>query len=218
MRSLPEGARGRLLVAVLIVILAGACSSQDPSPSPSDASPLAIPEPGRPFDAATILDAMRGSRRPGGVPDQLETEPIAAELAQRIWTIDGEPWATISVGASCGPVRCTVDVAGSRPGSLGDDSYAFEVIPEGEAVAPLSTDLRSMPPEVAAILDRLAREAEPQIGRAGLALTSARWLPPPDHETFELSYRSGNEEGFCELELSLDVASGEVETRSANGC
>jgi len=214
---LPEAARGRLIATVVIGMLASACSSPGPSPSPSEA-PLAIPEPGRPFDAATILEAMRASRRPGGVPDQLQTDAIAAELAQRIWTIDGEPWTTMSVGGSCGPVRCTLDVAGSRSGSPGEDLYAFEIIPAAGEVAPLSADLRSLPPDVAAILDRLAREAEAAIGRDGLALASARWLPPPDHETFELSYRSGNEEGFCELELSLNVESGAVERRSANGC
>lgn len=161
---------------------------------------------------------MRGSRRPGGVPDQLETDAIAAELAQQLWTIDGEPWTAMSIGASCGPVRCTLDVSGSRTGSLGDDLYAFEIIPAGPEMAPTSTDLRSLPPDVAAVLDRLARESDARIGRDGLALASAEWLPPPDHETFELSYRSGNEEGFCELELALDVVTGEVETLSDSGC
>lgn len=193
-----------------------ACSSPGPSPDAADA--LAIPEPGRPFDAATILEAMRESRRPGGVPDQLETDAIAAELAQRLWTIDGEPWTTMSIGASCGPVRCTLDVSGSRQSSLGDDLYAFEIIPAAGEVAPISTDLRSLPPDVGAVLDRMAREAEPRIGPAGLVLASVRWLPPPDHESFQLSYRSGNEEGFCELELALDVASGEAETLSDSGC
>ena len=194
-----------------------ACSSPGPSPDASDEA-LAIPEPGRPFDSATILEAMRGSRRPGGVPDQLETDPIAAAIAQRLWTIDGEPWTTMSIGASCGPVRCTLDVSGSRAGSLGDDLYGFEIIPAGDEVAPISTDLRSLPPDVGAVLDRMAREAEARIGRDGLILASIRWLPPPDHESFHLSYRSGNEEGFCELELDLDVTSGETETLSANGC
>lgn len=194
-----------------------ACSSPGPSPDASDDN-LAIPEPGRPFDAATLLEAMRGSARPGGVPDQLETDAIAGALAERLWTIDGEPWTTMSIGASCGPVRCTLDVAGSRSGSLGDDLYAFEIIPAGDEIAPISTDLRSLPPDLAATLDRLAREAEPRIGRDTLALASARWLPPPDNGTFQLSYRSGNEEGFCELELGLDVSSGEAETLSANGC
>ena len=161
---------------------------------------------------------MGESRRPGGVPDQLETDAIAATLAQRIWTVDGEPWATIAIGASCGPVRCTLDVAGSRSGALADDLYAFEIIPASGEVTTLSTDLRSIPAEVAAALDRLARAAEPAIERDGLALASARWLPPPDNDRFDLSYRSGDEEGSCELELSLDATTAAVDVRSARGC
>jgi len=212
----------RAALTLGLALLAGCTQAPPPDASTrepsSSGSLVALPEPGRPLDGGTILEAMRGSRRPGGVPDQLETDAIAETLAQRIWTIDGEPWATMSVGGSCGPVRCTLDVAGSLPGSLGEDLYAFEIIPASGQVAPLSTDLRSLPPELVAILDRLARGAEPAIGRDGLALASARWLPPPDHETFELSYRSGNEEGSCELELSLNAESGAVEQRSADGC
>ncbi|MCA1587315.1 MAG: hypothetical protein LC744_01130 [Chloroflexi bacterium] len=52
----------------------------------------------------------------------------------------------------------------------------------------------------------------------GLAVASVRWLPPLDHETFELSYRSGNEDGSCELELSLGVTSAALEVLSARGC
>lgn len=217
MHWVPEATRLRLIVAVVAGVLASGCSS--PGPSGSPAGPAAdVPEPGRPYGAATILEAMRGSSRPGGVPDQLETDAIAATLAQRIWTVDGEPWATISIGASCGPVRCTLDVAGSRSGALGDDLYAFEIIPASGEVATLSADLRSIGPEVVAVLDRLARAAEPAIERDGLALASARWLPPPDNETFELSYRSGNEEGSCELELSLNAATGAVDVGGARGC
>ena len=161
---------------------------------------------------------MRESRRPGGVPDQLETDAIAAALADRLWTIDGEPWETMSIGASCGPVRCTLDVSGSHAEALGDDLYAFEIIPAGDEVAPISTDLRSIPPDVGAVLDRMARDAEARISRDGLVLASVRWNPPPAHEGFQLSYRSGNEEGSCELELALDVGTEATETLSADGC
>lgn len=217
MHWVPEAARRRLIaVAVAVGVLASGCSSPGPSDTASD-TPRVVPEPGRPFDSTTILEAMRASRRPGGVPDQLETDGIAVTLAQRIWTVDGEPWATVSIGGSCGPVRCTLDVAGSRPGS-GEDLYVFEIIPASGEVAPLSTNLSSIPPELVAVLDALARAAEPAIERDGLTLATARWLPPPAIDRFELSYRSGNEEGSCELELSLDAASGAAEVRSARGC
>lgn len=177
-----------------------------------------LPVPGRPLDAVTILDDMRESRRPGGVPDQLETNAIAAAVAERIWTLDGEPWTAMSIGGSCGPVRCTLEVGGSRAGSLGEDLWLFEVIPASGEVALLDADLRSMPVEVARVLDRLARAADARIDRDDLLLVSARWLPPPDDATFELSYRSGNEEGSCELELTVDVGSGEVDAEQATGC
>jgi hypothetical protein len=194
-----------------------ACSSADSSPEASDDT-IEIARPGRPFDAATILEAMRVSRRPGGVPEQLQTDAIAGAVADQLWTIDGERWTTMSIGASCGPVRCTLDVSGSRTASLGDDLYAFEIIPAADAVAPISTDLRALPPDVGAALDGMAREAEARINGDGLVLASVRWNPPPDQRTFQLSYRSGNEEGSCELELALDVATGEAETLSAAGC
>jgi len=152
--------------------------------------------PGQPFDPATVLDAMRDSRRPDGVPDQLETDAIAAALAERIWTIDGQPWTTMSAGGSCGPVRCTLEISGSRAGGQGEDLWIFEVIPAGGEVAVIETNLRSVPSETADAVDRLARAADPRIDDAGLLLVSVRWLPPPDDETFELSYRSGNEEGL----------------------
>ena len=217
MHWVPEAASLRLILAVATGVLVGACSSPGPAGSPTSSAPD-VPEPGRPYDAGSILEAMRESRRPGGVPDQLETDAIAATLAERIWTVDGAPWGTMAIGASCGPVRCTLDVAGSHSGSLGDDLYAFEIIPASGEVATLSADLRSIGPEVAAVLDRLARAAEPTIERDGLALASARWRPPPDSETFDLSYRTGAEEGSCELELSLNAATGAVESRTAIGC
>ena len=65
--------------------------SGGPSPSERVIPGLALPQPGPAFDAATLLDAMRTSRRPGGVPDQLETA-IAATLAETLWTYGGEPW------------------------------------------------------------------------------------------------------------------------------
>ncbi len=205
----------------LIGLLTVACSVATPSPVPT-ASPsgelVDLPVPGRPFDAATILDGMRDSRRPGGVPDQLETDAIVAAVADLVWTLDGEPWTTMSIGGSCGPVRCTLDVGGTRSGSLGEDLWILEVIPASGEVAVLDADLRSMPAEAARVLDRLARAADARIDRDDLLLVSARWLPPPADGTFELSYRSGNEEGSCVLELTVDVGSGEVDVEQATGC
>ena len=124
------------LVAVLLVAC-GAPTSEtsppvssapaDPTTSPSQApSPvgtvgLDLPAPDRPFDADALLAAMRSSRRPGGVPDQLETQAIAAALAERIWTFGGATWSTFSAGGSCGPVACTFEIGGTPPDAQGED-------------------------------------------------------------------------------------------------
>ncbi|HEX2884697.1 MAG TPA: hypothetical protein VHQ42_09000, partial [Candidatus Limnocylindria bacterium] len=57
-------------------------------PSASSTAAAVLPGPGQPLDGDGVLAAMRASRRPGGVPDQLETEPIARRIAESVWTID----------------------------------------------------------------------------------------------------------------------------------
>src|SRR5919106_411779 len=74
----PLAADGRRYVAGLglAILLAGCPTAPSPTVVPS-IPPLDIGESGRPFEAADLLEAMRSSPRPGGVPDQLETEAIA---------------------------------------------------------------------------------------------------------------------------------------------
>lgn len=211
--------RASALAALAIALLAS-CSSQQTEPTPTPAVSAAPPvaDPARPFDAESILAAMRESRRPGGVPDQLETLAVASAVADELWTIDGEPWAEMTIGGSCGPVRCTLDVAGRHADALGEDVWALEVIPGSGEVAVLDARLASIPPDVVALVDERARRFEPTIDASGLLLTAARWGGPDAPSVFELSYRSGNEEGSCALELRVDVAEGGVETVSATDC
>jgi len=173
------------------------------TPSPT-ASGLVLPEPARPFDADTLLAAMRDSRRPGGVPDELESDAVASALADAIWTFDGLPWATLSAGGSCGPQTCTLEVGGAHRGAPGEDLWVFSVTPADGSVEVASADLRSLPDDMIAPLDELARSVHPSPGKLGLVLTSVRWLPPPDDGRFVLSYRSG-EEGGCGVEVTLDA-------------
>jgi hypothetical protein len=216
-------------MAALLVATTAACTAQPPAPttptatpttSPSvTASPLATPMPtpseapgpsgielpvaGTPFDAATIMTAMRDSRRPGGVPDQLETEQIAAALAAAVVTFDGLPWTTMAASGSCGTDFCTLELGGTRPGSHGDDVWIFEVQPADGTVALATADLRGLPNALVPTIDALARSLVPAAPLDGLLLTSVRWLPPPDGEQFALSYRGGGEEGSCGLDLML---------------
>lgn len=191
-------------------------ASESPAPTPAS---IALPDPGRPFDASALLGIMRDSRRPGGVPDQLEADGIAATLADTIWTFDGRPWTTVSAGGSCGPQTCTLEIGGTRPGMQGDDLWVFSVAPSTGAVDLVSTDLRSVPTELLPPIDDFARwVVSPRTTLDGMVLTSARWVPPEDNHRFVLSYRSGGEEGSCRIEVTLDVEAPELEVTDTTGC
>jgi hypothetical protein len=151
---------------------------------------------------------MRESRRPGGVPNQLETDAIATAVSRLIWTWDGQPWTTLSIGGACGPADCSLDVAGSREGAAGSDLYSFAVANDG-SVSLVTADLHAYDTTLDSELDRLARAvAGDQL--AGLAYVGASWLPPPDTGRYWLAYRSGGEEGAPGIDLLLDLASGQV--------
>ncbi len=178
-----------------------------PSSTPAPTPLLALPQPGRPYDAAAVLEAMRTSRRPGGVPDEVETPPIAAAIAERIWTFDGSPWPSLTAGGSCGPDRCTIELAGTPAGALGEDLYVFSVLPATGKVEVLDASLRGLPTALLPELDEAARAVTVE-DLGDLVLGSARWLPPPDEGTFLLAYRSGGEEGAPAVDVLLDVDEG----------
>ena len=62
----------------------------------------ALPEPGHPFDAATLLAscAARGAGRSAG---PARDRCGGGGLAGRNLDLDGEPWTTMAAGGSCGP-------------------------------------------------------------------------------------------------------------------
>jgi len=200
---------------------ATASPDDTPTPTPSqtqEPSGVELPVVGTPFDAATLLTAMRVSRRPGGVPDKIETDAIASALAAATWTFDGQPWTTMAVSGSCGPEACTVELAGAWPGSHGDDVWIFEVRPAQGLVSVTSAELRGMPNELLPSLDELARSLAPPGSLDGLLLTSGRWLPPPYVGQFVLAYRGDGEEGSCALDLTLDAVTPRIIGDVSPGC
>jgi hypothetical protein len=203
------------------VLVLTACGPSDPPPTTATATaPPSVdlaPDAGRPYDGDDILVAMRESRRPGGVPDELETDAIAAAVAEHIYTFDGEPWSEIVAGGSCGPETCTLEVGGTPDAALGEDLYAFSVTPSTGAVELVSADLRGFPADMLEELDLMVRRDLDDPGSV-VELLSASWLPPPDDGVFELAYRSGGEEGSCALNITLDVRSGSVLEREALDC
>jgi len=217
---------GHGLAALALAALLTACAAFPPPPptsNPAAPSPngggLALPEPGRPFDASALLAAMRASRRPDGVPDRLETETVASTLAESIWTFDGEPWTAISAGGSCGPDSCTLEISGAQDDAQGDDLWVFTVAPATSAITLVSADLRSVPLPLVDQLDALARSLlAPAAALDGLTLVNVRWQPPPDAGQFVLGYRSGGEEGSCGADVTLDAVRSEIVSGGSSNC
>lgn len=224
-------ARRGWLPALAAILALAACGGPAPTrtfaPSvpPSHAQPSVeasasggtFATPGTPYITADVLAAMRDSRRPGGVPDELKTDAVAGAVAEQLWTWDGQPWATWTVGGACGPDTCSLDVAGDAPDGAGTDLYTFTVDPATGAVELASTDLHGYPPGLEARLDAIARDAIDPAELDGLTLVSARWLPPPETDRYWLAYRSGGEEGAPRLDVVLDLATGVVSVADPGG-
>lgn len=187
-----------------------ATASPVPSPTPEPTPLVALPDPAHPFTADELLAAMRESRRPGGVPDTLETPAIAAAVAERLWTFGPGGWATSSVGGGCGPQVCSLEVGGTADGALGEDLYVFTIDPASGAVSLVDASLGGTPSDLVEALDAAARETWDG-SLEGLGLASIAWQPPPDEGTFILTYRSGGEEGSPGVTLVLDVIEGTAE-------
>jgi hypothetical protein len=221
----------RLLAAALVLTAAGCTATVDasaeatvsptPSAPPATASPVpsatpeptplvALPDPAHPFTADQLLAAMRDSRRPGGVPDELETPAIAAAVAERLWTFGPGGWATSSVGGGCGPQVCSLEVGGTADGALGEDLYVFTIDPASGAVSLMDASRGGTPADLVEALDAAARDTWDG-SLQGLGLASIAWQPPPNEGRFILTYRSGGEEGSPGVTLLLDVIEGTAE-------
>jgi hypothetical protein len=212
----------------LLLLLTTACSAPptttatptpiQPSIVPS-AEPSVGPEPGRPYAAADVLEAMRTSPRPDGVPAELQTDAIAGSIADELWTLDGRQWDVILIGASCGEPSCVVEVAGSRDGAAGEDLWTFGVDRASGAVSIADAVLGAIPEGSIRELDMRARALLDETELEGLSLAAATWQPPPAAGRFELSYRSGGEEGSCGLDVVLDADAGAiVDQRPVGDC
>ncbi len=226
----PDSRRGVVAVLVIVAVLLVGCGMDRPGPSRPPASGAAsaapsaaasgvaaldVPPPGQPYGADEILTAMRESRRPDGVPDELETTEIATAVAESVWTLGGEPWAVMAIGGSCGAQSCELEVAGAPANGAGEDLYVFAVDPDTGNVGLVQALLLGLEPQHVRALDELARDRWSG-DLEGLALAAARWLPPPDDGRFVLSYRSGGEEGTPGVDLLVDLEAGTVEEMPAS--
>jgi hypothetical protein len=190
-------------------------TASDGTSAPEPTPLVAVDAPGRPYDADDILALMADSRRPGGVPGEVQTPEIAAAIADQVWTIGGEPWAVASIGGSCGSQACDLEVAGAPGGLAGEDLYLFRVDPATGSAELVQSVLLGLDPDTVEALDRLVRDRYDG-DLDGFGLATVRWLPPPDDGRFVLAYRSGGEEGSPALDLVLDLATGEVSEMPAS--
>jgi hypothetical protein len=210
--------RHAFTVLTFLATLLGGCVSTPPAPSGSGpgtsatsaeatSSPAPAPSNGyasaQPYTAAEILAAMRASRRPGGVPDEVEVQAVAAAIADAIWTFDGRPWSTMSAGGSCGELTCTIEIVGTNAGSSGQDLWSFDVMRSDWSVSVARRELGAVPDALRDDFDRLARTLVPNGRLDGLVLGAVTWLGPTDANAFELAYRSGNEESSCSIDVVL---------------
>jgi hypothetical protein len=158
---------------------------------------------------------MAGSRRPGGVPDRIETTAVAAQLAAAIWTYDGRPYPSLVIGGSCGATSCTVEVSGQPLGAAGADLFNLSVAQPGGAVTLAATDLHGYPSGLDARIEAVARAGVDADRLAGLVYRAASWQLPPRSGWFWAAFRSGGEEGSPGLDVLVDLpAHAVIETRA----
>jgi hypothetical protein len=133
----------------------------------------------------------------------VETFAVATAVADAIWTYGGEPWSALAIGGSCGQELCTLEVAGSRTGSMGEDLWVFDVAPATSRVTVVASTLHAIPADVPGSLHEQVMGLLGADRFRGLVLASVRWLPPPDATSFVLTYRSGGEEGSCGTDITV---------------
>ena len=215
---MPPRARASVGGALLAtLLLAAACAVPAPSPPPTGSgSPVpSRPAAARPYDTAAVLAAMAASRRPGGVPEELETPAVAAQVADAVWTYDGRPYPTLVVGGSCGPSSCTLEVSGQPADAAGADVYVFAVARPSGAVSLTTSDLHGYPSGLDPTIERVARDGVPAGAIGTLAYASASWQLPPRSGWFLAAFRSGGEEGSPGLDVLVDLPARTVVSTSS---
>lgn len=191
-------------------------SADEASPAPSGTAGL--PDPGRAYSSDALLEAMRTSRRPGGVPAELETDTVAAGLADLLWSVDGQRPSQVAVSGSCSGASCTIELVAVRDDADGEDVWRFAIEPSSGGVTLVNAELRAVPSDLVRTLDRIARREGGTALPEALVLASVGWRPPPESGVYDLAYRSGDEEGSCAVDVELDAAAGRIVELTSSDC
>ena len=115
-RALRHHPGGRLGAAVGILRPAGPSPSAEVRRRAAPASSARPPhqaEPGRPYDAAAVLAAMRDSRRPGGVADSSADRADCGRRGRPAVDLGRIGLDRLAMGGGCGADACRLEVTGS---------------------------------------------------------------------------------------------------------
>jgi len=185
---------------------------EPPTPVFSPVRTAAPAAHGTPYTADDLWAVMCTER--WGLAAQARQPWIAAALAPRIWTYDGQPYQELSVGARCesGDRQCDLQVEGT-PGYAPDrdasDEYIFEVLFETRTIEDVDVGLGGFPHERVPEIDRAVRALiGDQIGDRQFQGLS--WLLQPPDDGFRLRYGHGDTEGEQALLVEYDRATNRV--------
>ena len=187
----------------------------NPPPTPT-LSPIATVAPtghGRPYTPEMMVAELMDV--PYNFPRELQTDFVAAALADRIWTFDGRPYRELSISGSCdegGLGRCDLSVSGLpafAPNRETNDHYYFSVNVQSAVVIPGASGLEAYPPELGPEVDALVRslDTERQLQKQGLR--GVEWALPPPDDAFRLVY-GGDNEGDLMIYVTLDRANRQI--------
>ncbi len=152
------------------------------------------------------------------VPPELRQLDIAQQLADLVWTYDGQPYASLALEGRCGSTLCDIELQGVPAFAPEEDGhvdlYLFRVERSTGTVAPIRDDnvqlTSGYPPELDIEIDRVVRAGVNPEVMTGLELRNAVWMQPPNFGQFIVSYDSGNEEGSRAIQVVLDLETGEI--------
>jgi hypothetical protein len=183
------------------------------APPTPDLSPLATVAPtghGQPYTAEMI--AVELADVSYNFPPELQTEFIAAALADRIWTYDGRPYREVWFTGSCNEgvrIRCDLSLTGlpAFAPTRGDvDTYWFVVHLGSPILGPEAGQaLGGFPPDLVPAIDALARSLDIDGRFKAEALRGIDWALPPPDDAFVLTYGDDNE-GDTTIVVTLDRA------------
>lgn len=180
-----------------------------PTPILSPLSTVAPTGHGRPYTAEMIAVELLDVSY--DFPPELQTEFIAAALADRIWTHDGRPYREVWITGSCNDGdrrQCDLTVSGLpafAPTREREDDYFFAVDLGSGMIRPTTEPGgRGLPPELVPQIEALARALDTDGRLEGMQLRNVRWLPPPPDDAYMLDFGNGGLEGDPRTLVTLD--------------